>query len=641
MSKHTIKSVLVMLFSMIVAACGGGGATTASNAVPLKVTFTSPTVGATGVPINSVISVTFSEILSADTMTAAAFTLNNGATGTVAHSGGANAVTLTPAVNLASSTSYTATISGVKGITGNAMAAPYIWTFTTGMAPDNTPPAVLFTSPVNNATNVAVGATITATFSEAMTSSSISGATFTVDNGVTGTIAFNGITAAFTPAANLAFDTSYTATISSGTDVAGNAMAAPHTWTFTTIRPVPGTLDTTFNTTGKVITAVGPGDVIYTATGVALQPDGKIVVTGSASNGSDEDFALLRYNSDGSLDTTFNTTGMVITAIGAGHDVAAAIVIQPDGKIVVAGRAHNGFNNDFALLRYNPDGSLDTTFGFTGMVLTAIGQIDDLAFAVALQPDGKILVAGSTNNGVDWDIALARYNSGGSLDTTFNTTGKVITAVGSSNDLAAALTLQADGKIVVAGASWNGHDYDFTLLRYNSDGSLDTTFNATGKVINDVKKITKDDNAHGVALQPDGKILVAGSSFNGYDDDFALLRYNPDGSLDTTFNITGTVITDVGGNNDALTSIALQPDGKIVVAGYAYDNTTSELALVRYTPDGSLDTTFNATGKVLTDVGNNKDLANAVVLQPDGKIVAAGYASNGVSYDFALVRYWP
>ncbi|OFZ67241.1 MAG: hypothetical protein A2V79_12495 [Betaproteobacteria bacterium RBG_16_56_24] len=627
-----------MLFSMIIASCGGGGATTVPGAAPLKVSSTSPTIGATGVAINSVISASFSGTLSAATMTATAFTLNNGATGTVTYSS-SGTVTLTPSVNLAFNTPYTATISGVKDATGNAMAAPYIWTFTTGIAPDNTPPTVSTTSPANNATNVAVNAKIIATFSEAMTSSSVSTATFTLDNGVTGAITFNGITATLTPAVDLALNTPYTATISSGNDIAGNAMAAPYIWTFTTIRPAAGSLDTTFNTSGKVITAVGAANENATATAVALQSDGKIVVAGSAFNGSSDDFALQRYNSDGSLDTTFNTTGQVITAVGPINDNATAVAIQPDGKIVVAGRAHNGVNNDFALLRYNPDGSLDTTFNNTGKVLTAVGPISDDAYAIALQTDGKIVVAGSINNGVDFDVALVRYNSNGSMDTAFNTTGKVITAVGTNNDFATAVAVQPDGKIVVAGSSWNGSDNDFALLRYNPDGSLDTAFNTTGKIITAVG--TGYDYAYAVALLPDGKILVAGPSSNGLDYDFALLRYNTDGSLDTTFNTTGKVFTAVGAGSDYATAIALQPDGKIVVGGYAFSGVDNDFALVRYDPDGSLDTTFNTTGKVFTAVGTGNDRANAVALQPDGKIVAAGYAYNGVNNDIALARYWP
>ena len=168
----------------------------------------------------------------------------------------------------------------------------------------------------------------------------------------------------------------------------------------------------------------------------------------------------------GSLDTTFNTTGKVTTAIGAINDSALAVAIQSDGKIVAAGYSYNGANYDFALVRYNTDGSLDTTFNTTGKVTTAIGASNDSAYVIAIQSDGKIVAAGYSDNGANYDFALVRYNTDGSLDTTFNTTGKVTTAIGASNDYAYAVAIQSDGKIVAAGYSYNGANDDFALVRY-------------------------------------------------------------------------------------------------------------------------------------------------------------------------------
>jgi len=168
----------------------------------------------------------------------------------------------------------------------------------------------------------------------------------------------------------------------------------------------------------------------------------------------------------GSLDTTFNTTGKVTTAIGAINDSALAVAIQSDGKIVAAGYSYNGANYDFALVRYNTDGSLDTTFNTTGKVTTAIGASNDSAYVIAIQSDGKIVAAGYSDNGANDDFALVRYNTDGSLDTTFNTTGKVTTAIGASNDYAYAVAIQSDGKIVAAGYSYNGANDDFALVRY-------------------------------------------------------------------------------------------------------------------------------------------------------------------------------
>ncbi|HEY0321737.1 MAG TPA: FG-GAP-like repeat-containing protein [Pyrinomonadaceae bacterium] len=396
----------------------------------------------------------------------------------------------------------------------------------------------------------------------------------------------------------------------------------------------PGDLDTTFNSTGKVTTAVGIADDFANA--LAVQPDGKIVLAGhSFNNVTNYDFALVRYNSNGALDTGFDTDGKVTTALGISVDQAYAVVIQPDGKIVVAGTTLNGSNTDFALARYNPNGSLDITFNSTGKVTTAVGSSDDEARAVALQPDGKIVVAGYSYNGANYDFAVARYNSNGILDTSFDTDGKVTTAVGSNYDFARAVALQPDGKIVVAGYSLVTNS-DVAVVRYNTDGALDTSFDTDGKVTTDV---SGDDFGNAVALQPDGKIVVAGTGNNSPDSDFALVRYNADGTRDTTFNFTGVVTTPVGSGSDEARAVAIQPDGKILAAGTGIAIGTFDFAVVCYNTDGTLDTTFNGTGKVTTAIGSGVDQAQAVAVQPDGKVVAAGYSYNGSNYDFAAVRY--
>ncbi|MEQ1597435.1 MAG: delta-60 repeat domain-containing protein [Casimicrobium sp.] len=402
--------------------------------------------------------------------------------------------------------------------------------------------------------------------------------------------------------------------------------------TFTT-HAAPGDLDTTFGSgSGKVITAIGTG--AGTLTAVTLQPDGKIVAAGGCS--STYDFCLARYLPNGALDTTFNTTGTVITAIVASADFARALALQPDGKIVVAGTCHNGNNFDFCLARYLPSGALDTTFNTTGTVITVIGSGNDDAYALALQPDGKIVVAGSCYNGSNDDFCLARYLPGGALDTTFNTTGKVITAIGASDAAARALALQTDGKIVVAGSCYNGSNYDFCLARYLPGGALDLSFNTTGKVVTAIG--SSDDHAFALALQPDGKIVAAGFCINS-NEDFCLARYLPGGALDTTFNTTGKVITAIGAGHDRLVALALQPDGKIVTAGACHNASDYGFCLARHHASGALDTNLNTTGKVITDVGARGSLASALALQPDGKIVVAGYCDGSSSRDFCVARY--
>jgi uncharacterized delta-60 repeat protein len=312
-----------------------------------------------------------------------------------------------------------------------------------------------------------------------------------------------------------------------------------------------------------------------------VQSDGKIVAAGYSHNGTNNDFAVVRYNTDGSLGTNFSGDGLVTTAVGLSIDVANSVVLQSDGKIVAAGYSHNGSNVDFAVVRYNTDGSLDTTFNSDGIVTTAVGSLNDTGRSVVVQSDGKIIVVGSSENVTDSDFAVVRYNTDGSLDTTFSSDGKVTTAIGSSQDQARSVVLQSDGKIVAAGLSDNGSNYDFAVVRYNTDGSLDTTFSDDGKLITAVGLGT--DFANSVVLQSDGKIVAAGYSYNVSSEDFTVVRYNNDGSLDTTFSGDGIVTTAVGAGSDFGYSVAMQSDGKIVTAGYSYSGTKYDFAVVRYT----------------------------------------------------------
>ena len=237
----------------------------------------------------------------------------------------------------------------------------------------------------------------------------------------------------------------------------------------------------------------------------------------------------------GAPDATFGSGfGTVITPIGSGTDVAYSLALQPDGMIVVAGTCSNGTNYDFCLARYLASGTLDTNFNGTGKVITAIGNGNDGAYSVALQPDGKIVVTGSCLNGTSYDFCLARYVASGALDLSFNGTGKVITAIGSGNDAAYSVALQPDGKIVVAGRCFDGAGIDFCLARYLANGVLDASFGSSGKVITAIGSST--DVANSAALQPDGKIVVAGFCSNGSNDDFCLARY--DGGPNTPKTLT-------------------------------------------------------------------------------------------------------
>jgi len=395
-----------------------------------------------------------------------------------------------------------------------------------------------------------------------------------------------------------------------------------------------GDLDPTFGVGGTVTTAIGAD--IDGARALVLQPDGKLVAAGFCFIGATFDFCLARYNPDGSLDPTFGVGGTVTTAIGTGFDVALALVLQPDGKLVAAGICFNGATFDFCLARYNPDGSLDPTFGVGGTVTTAIGADIDEALALVLQPDGKLVAAGICFNGATFDFCLARYNPGGSLDPTFGVGGTVTTAIGADIEEALALVLQPDGKLVAAGACFIGATEDFCLARYNPDGSLDPTFGVGGTVTTAIG--TGLDAALALVLQPDGKLVAAGECVIGSTFNFCLVRYNPDGSLDPTFGVGGTVTTLIGAGGSA-PALVLQPDGKLVAAGQCPIGATDDFCLARYNPDGSLDLTFGGSGTVTTDISANDDRARALVLQPDGKLVAAGFCLIGAANDFCLARY--
>ncbi|PYE53229.1 delta-60 repeat domain-containing protein, partial [Deinococcus yavapaiensis] len=435
------------------------------------------------------------------------------------------------------------------------------------------------------------------------------------------------------------------------TDIEG--LSFSKTFTLSVLTPVvlsAGALDPTFGSSGKVITPVGSGGSVAFA--LARQPDGKLVTAGYAWNQGSlngMDFALARYNSNGTLDTTFGTNGKVTTNLGFADDLARAVAVQPDGKILAAGAAWDGQYSDLALARYNSNGTLDTTFGTNGRVVMPIGSGEDYAAALVVQPDGKILVAGTATD--EWtaeDFTLVRFNSDGTLDSTFGSAGVVTTNFdfsGSSfsSDVATSLVLQPDGKLIAAGRTvltdWdNNATTRVALARYTPNGTLDATFGSGGILTTSIG--AGDDSISALALQPDGKLVAAGRTSNGSEYDFALIRYTPSGTLDSTFGSSGVVTTDLGGT-DTASALALQPDGKLVAVGQTYNGVSWNFALARYATSGTLDSTFGSSGKVTTSIGAVYDSATALVLEPDGKIVAAGQTNNGTNSSFVLTRYLP
>jgi uncharacterized delta-60 repeat protein len=428
--------------------------------------------------------------------------------------------------------------------------------------------------------------------------------------------------------------------------------AAPHA------TAAAGDLDPSFGTVGKVRTPIDPvsGETLYS---LAIQPDGKIVAAGFGPS-STGGVAVARYNSDGTLDSGFGTTGIVTVDLLA-FSGAHAVSLQTDGKIVIAGQASDGTLTRFGLARFNSDGTLDTSFGPAGDGGSTLSVEPYAMYATSLviQPDGRLIAAGMIEHGGEpagpaKDFVLVRYTADGLNDTTFGSSGTsaVSTDFSTHDDIANAVALQADGKILAVGtaeATLSTSSQDFALARYNADGSLDASFGAGGKVVTDFEG--GSDEGRGVVILADGKILVGGvmTRFSGSARAFALARYNPDGSLDLSFGSGGKVSTSFPAGPSAGHALVVQADGKILLAGTVVTSDyNTAWGLARYNADGSLDATFDTDGLVVTNFDTGVDIAHAIAIQADGKIVAGGmgYADEyypgtpgAIGWDFTLARY--
>lgn len=401
-----------------------------------------------------------------------------------------------------------------------------------------------------------------------------------------------------------------------------------------------GELDSTFDGDGKVILDAGSRDE---ARDVAIQPDGKTVVAGT--NG--DHVLVARLNEDGSLDSTFGTNGVVVSELEEGWDSEAnAVVLQPDGKVVVAGSiGGGGFRTDVALARYNADGSHDTGFGSGGVVRTDVAQDGfDTANDIVVDGLGRIIVAGEERYGSHpdsgWNFILARYTSGGDLDLSFGTSGVVRTRFAEDKffvSAAHALLLQPDGKLVAAGDAYVGAETgdDFGLARYHPSGALDSSFGGDGRVTTHVATKASE-GAIDLALQPDGKLVAVGETSDVGNAHLGIVRYHAYGSVDTSFGSGGVVKL----SDREAQAVGLQLGGKIVVARGA----GGDFQVIRLNGNGGLDTGFGISGFAAADFGAD-DLAEALWVQPDGRIVAAGRreqfapGEEAATFDVAVARF--
>jgi len=400
-----------------------------------------------------------------------------------------------------------------------------------------------------------------------------------------------------------------------------------------------GFLDASFGNGGIIQQDLGPGE--QAGSSVTMQPDGKILVGGYGQPGLFTDFMLMRYLPNGTLDLSFGTDGVVYTDIIGFTENSCIVLVQEDGKIVIAGSyfSDGGTSTDIALARYTTDGVLDPTFDSDGIVLSNLPSVANTIYDGLIQADGKIILAGSGGmDSSEKDYLVLRYNTDGTLDYTFDSDGRVFVNITTVKDICYSIKQQSDGKFIMAGTTGHLSGANVTVVKINEDGSMDNTF-GTGGIVTTAYG-SGADYGTGIAIQSDGKYVVCGNTYNGTSFDFMLLRYNEDGSLDATFDGDGALTYDLAGLNDSWEDVHIMDDDKIVVSGYAEQVTGYDFVVGRYNADATLDMGFGTNGLVTTDIVGSMDKAYSSVIQSDGKIVLCGYADNGVDYDVVLARYY-
>ena len=395
-------------------------------------------------------------------------------------------------------------------------------------------------------------------------------------------------------------------------------------------------LDPSFGDNGRVTSSL-PGGAIA----MALQPDGKIIVL-------NEQRTLQRFNADGSLDTGFGTGGSVTISFGGNFsDRVRSLAVQADGRILAAGSIYrDAQDEDFAVARLDGFGVLDATFGTGGKAYLVRPGLVEQGESVLIQPDGEVVIAGVADvppAGLRTfgDFAVVRFGADGSVDTSFGLNGLSTIDLAGRSDFVRAAALQADGRIVVVGRVADGPAAtpDVGMTRFNADGSVDTGFGTNGVVVRDLNSSGSWDEASGVAIQSDGKIVISALNRIGAGPNrFTVARFNADGTLDNAFADGGLSTTALSTTHDYSRGLAIQADGRILVAGSTNGTTQSEFGFVRLLPDGTLDTSFNNDGMLTVDFFGAADGANALAIQPDGRIVAAGVARNGAVFGLGLVR---
>lgn len=394
-----------------------------------------------------------------------------------------------------------------------------------------------------------------------------------------------------------------------------------------------GALDTSFNGSGRVLADVlGLGDY---GQAIGVQSNGRILVAGYTSNGINTDIALTRHLADGSIDTSFGSGGKVVTDLFNSGEQALDIAIQTDGRILIAGYFDNGNDNGACVIRYTTEGDLDPSFGSNGLVTYDQPGFDEKGSGIAIQPDGKVIMVGSTTVNGTSDVLLVRFETDGSPDSTFGGNGTVVTDIEAMDDYGEKLALQDNLNIVVAATSRLSSGFAMVAMRFLPDGQLDTDFDGDGLAVAPFS--SGSEQARGIAIQTDQKLILAGNTFNGTNFDLALARFSTNGATDNSFDGDGLVETDLAGQHDFLGNVVFQRGGRIIVCGWTQNGSDYNYALARYLSDGTLDGDFDGDGMTTTDFFGSPDYATALALQSDGRIVLAG--RSGFTPDFSIARY--
>ncbi|HZV68025.1 MAG TPA: T9SS type A sorting domain-containing protein [Saprospiraceae bacterium] len=400
-----------------------------------------------------------------------------------------------------------------------------------------------------------------------------------------------------------------------------------------------GTLDPTFGVDGIEKTDIGSSFDIMRA--ITIQPDQKLLAVGSSGSGGSADIVVVRYLPDGSPDPDFGANGIARMDFDGLPSTGYAIALQPDGQIVLAGYTSNNNNIDFALSRLNPDGTQDTTFSHDGNVTTDLGTTYEFPNSVVIQEDGKIIAAGKITSNTFSDFVMVRYLANGELDSVFGNNGIVTTSLRDEDEVTAA-AIQPDGKIILSGFAAIAAKGDFAMVRYFEDGTVDKFFGTGGKVFTDLEGAGRSDFSTSMLLEPNGNIVLAGAAnFDNMfiESDIGVVRYDQDGNPDKSFGDQGIFILKLGGNTQAQ-DIARQPDGKYIVAGKSnFVFSHNQWLMFRLNPDGEIDTKFGDLGLTVTDLDGESESASGIEIQNDSRIVMGGYNGDFTKLDFVMARY--